>query len=182
MTLNINILGGPGVGKSVLMCQLFVDLKRRGIHAEIVPEVAKELHYEGKLQTTTQNRILREQYRRQARVQGKAEVVITDGPLGLSLAYVAGPAARARTAKRLLKLTAGWDCLNVLVHRDLDAGYEREGRYQTKDQAKFFHEHHIVPLMRTFYGEALQELQVDEAPGVVLGQVLAQLRPAPITA
>ena len=160
MTLNINLYAGPGVGKSVTMANLFVALKLRGIHCEMVPEFAKELQYDGVLLTTPQLRIVREQLRRQSRLQGHAEVVVTDSPVPLSLPYSPRP-ARDRLERIVRKETAGWTCLNLLLHRDLDEGYETKGRYQDKEGAKSFHRDVMVPFVKEYHGADVVELHVE---------------------
>lgn len=173
-TLNINILAGPGVGKSVLAAQIFVDLKMQGVHAEIVGEVAKELLYDNKLHLTPQHKILREQYKRMARMQGKAEVVVTDGPLALSMAYQKNEADRLRVEKRIRGWTAHWRTLNILIYRDLDSSYQAEGRYQSKDEAKLFHQERIAPMMRAHYGAQLHEMPIETALPFVVERVLRE--------
>jgi len=41
-TIVINLMAGPGVGKSTLMAQLFARLKILGYEVEMVPEYVKE--------------------------------------------------------------------------------------------------------------------------------------------
>ncbi len=161
-TLNVNLMAGPGVGKSVLMSQLFAALKLQGVHCEMCPEYAKELVYEDRIDTADQLWILAEQHRRQARLQGRARVVVTDSSLHVSLAYVE-PELRVHFEALVAHATRHWQCLNVLLHRDLDTGYEQAGRYQSKEAARAFHEEVVVPHLRRTLGSQLIELQVAEA-------------------
>lgn len=183
MTFNVNLLGGPSVGKSRLMSDLFGALKRRNIHCEMVPEYAKELQYEGRIATTPQLHIITEQYMRQLRLQGRAQVVVTDAAVALSLVY-ADPEYRSELAHVMRTLTRSWKGVNVLLHRDLDRSehYEQAGRYQNKAEAKAFHENKVVPFFREFFGPDLLELHADEALDhlvqLVVEQVSAEAVPA----
>ncbi len=161
-TLNVNLMAGPGVGKSVLMSQLFATLKLSGVHCEMCPEYAKELVYEGRIDTADQLWILAEQHRRQARLQGRAQVVVTDSSLHVSLAYVE-PEVRGHFEALVAHATRDWACLNVLLHRDLETGYEQAGRYQSKEAARAFHDEVVVPHLRRALGGQLIELDVEQA-------------------
>lgn len=45
-TKYINVLGGPGVGKSTTAAYVFSEMKRMGLSVEYVPEVAKDFVWE----------------------------------------------------------------------------------------------------------------------------------------
>lgn len=177
MTLNINLVGGPGVGKSILMSDLFSTLKKQNIHCEKVPEYAKDLQYDGRLVTTPPLKIVTEQYLRQLRLQGKAEVAVTDAAVPLSLVY--SPVAyRTEMSKVVRLLTQDWLSINVLVHKNAAHAYETGGRDQSRDEAQEFHENHVTPFMRSYYGESLLELNSEGALDVLVARILAQLRPS----
>lgn len=88
MTKIINLIGGPGVGKSTVASGLFSILKQRKISAEYVSEYAKELVWE-ETQKLLENQIhvFSEQFRRQYRLLNKVEYVVTDSPLLLNSVY-----------------------------------------------------------------------------------------------
>lgn len=149
-TLNVNLYAGPGVGKSVTAAALFVALKMRGVHAELVNEYAKELVYDGVIAKTSQRDILEEQLRRQARLQGKVDVVVTDAPPLITLMYareLCEPAAVQELEQLLSRSIEGWHSLDVLLHRDVRQSYEQAGRYQSAEQAREFHERGLVPFL-----------------------------------
>jgi len=149
-TLNVNLYAGPGVGKSVTAAALFVALKMRGVHAELVNEYAKELVYDGVIAKTSQRDILEEQLRRQARLQGKVDVVVTDAPPLITLMYASElcePPAVQELEQLLSRSTEGWHNLEVLLHRDVRQSYEQAGRYQSAEQAREFHERGLVPFL-----------------------------------
>lgn len=170
-TLNVNLWAGPGVGKSVTAASLFVQLKLAGIATEWVPEHAKTLHYRGTLLTTSQKSIVKAQARAQSLLQGKVEVVLSDSPVMLSLAY-ASALEQPKLQRIVFNATRGWRMLNVLLHRDLTGAYEQSGRYQSEDEAKRFHNETLAPFVRAHAGDTLQELEVGEAVDVLEQQII----------
>ena len=162
MTLNIHLYAGPGVGKSVTAAKLFVSLKMAGVHCELVTEFAKELQYDGILLQTPQRVILAEQLRRQARLQCKATVVVTDAPVAQNLAYA--DASELPDLERAIRAqTSRWRAINVVLNRNLDEGYEVAGRYQSLDCAKTFHRDVLVPCVERFHAGDVLHLQVAQA-------------------
>jgi len=88
MTRIVNLMGGPGVGKSTVAAGLFSKLKQNKISCELVTEFAKESVWEG-TQKLLENQIhvFSEQFRRQFRLLNKVSYVVTDSPLLLSSIY-----------------------------------------------------------------------------------------------
>lgn len=88
MTKVINFFGGPGVGKSTTASGVFHELKKRDIRAEYVSEYAKDCVWE---ETTklleNQIHVFSEQLRRQYRLMGKVDYIVTDSPLLLASIY-----------------------------------------------------------------------------------------------
>ena len=84
----INIIGGPGVGKSSVAAAVFAEMKKRSISCELVSEYAKEPVWEGNENLLkNQIHIFSEQFRRQWRLVDKVEYIITDCPLLLNSVY-----------------------------------------------------------------------------------------------
>lgn len=105
--LVVNLYAGPGAGKTVLAMSIVAELKKKGIHAEYVSEVAKDCVYKLNNQKLseadreaartflsgrfdTQKALLDEQQYRLDIFAGsdQVEVVITDSPLVLLAAYL----------------------------------------------------------------------------------------------
>jgi len=137
-TLVVNLYGGPGAGKSTTSALVFGLLKQRGITAELAPEVAKDFVWEQRERTLeNQVYIFGKQYHRIWRLVGQVDVVISDGPLLLSLYYarnvVGGPevAALAKIAH------ASMNNLDIyLTRNNVNHPYDTSGRYQTLQQAE----------------------------------------------
>ena len=88
--LVINILGGPGTGKSTLLSGLFYELKIQGIICDVIPEVAKKLTYEKRydILKNRQMYIFSEQLNELRTLDdNKIDLVITDGSLINSIVY-----------------------------------------------------------------------------------------------
>ena len=77
----VNLLAGPGTGKSTTAAGTFAELKHRGHRVELVTEVAKEMCYEGVPHPFDQRYILTEQRHRLERLVGQVDIVISDAPL-----------------------------------------------------------------------------------------------------
>src|SRR3954464_5942728 len=88
MTLVVNMVAGPGTGKSTTAAGVFHELKLSGVNCELVQEYAKDLVWADNLkQLGNQVYILGKQYNRLWRLQDKVDVVVTDCPLFLSVYY-----------------------------------------------------------------------------------------------
>lgn len=88
-TLVVNIFGGPGAGKSILMAHLFAHLKRKSISTEMALEFAKEVVWQQPEARILNNQIFvfGEQHNRIHRLLGKVDVIITDAPIINSILY-----------------------------------------------------------------------------------------------
>lgn len=84
----INIFGAPGAGKTCFMAGLFSYMKKNGYSCEMVTEYAKDLVYEHRKHTFTDELyIFAKQNHRLQRVNGQVDFIITDRPLPLSIIY-----------------------------------------------------------------------------------------------
>lgn len=146
MTKIINMYGGPGVGKSTAATGVFSQLKSAGVNCEYVSEYAKDIVWE---QTNAlldnQIHIFAEQFRRQFRLVGKVDYVITDSPLILSCVYfdhwfrkrntkMFDDAYCELTKKYFLESFRQFDNINWVIHRAKE--YNPKGRMQSLDEAK----------------------------------------------
>lgn len=134
MTKIINLFAGPGAGKSTTKAGLFFEMKLRGYRVEVVEEFAKELTYEGDWGTMENEMfMLAEQDRRQRRLLGKVDYVITDSPLLKSVFYVRGVYDSPAYKEHVARLFDSYDNFNIWVNRTKP--YATYGRTQTEKQA-----------------------------------------------
>ena len=82
----VNLIGGPGTGKSVTAASLFAKLKKQGINCEYVTEFAKDLVWSERFpEMKDQIYIFGKSYHKLWKLDGKVDVAILDSPLILSL-------------------------------------------------------------------------------------------------
>lgn len=136
----INLMGGPGAGKSTMASLLFAKLKMQGVLCEYVTEYAKDMVWENRYNILNdQLYILAKQFRRLNRINGEVDVIITDSPLLASLYYnsaIQNPADRINEAtlkSLILELNGKFDNFYFFVERNHK--YEQQGRYQTEDES-----------------------------------------------
>lgn len=91
-TVVVNCVAGPGAGKTTCAWEMASELKKQGFSCEYVPEYAKELVWDNRLDLLA---VLNEQERRINRLIGKVDFVVTDSPLILNALYMSEP-KRAR--------------------------------------------------------------------------------------
>ena len=131
-TLVINLMAGPGAGKSTMAAALFSKLKWQGIDCELAAEYAKDLVWEKRTKTfENQVYIFGKQHNRIFRLLGQVQVVITDSPLLLTPIY---DGRKRETLKKLVfEEVNRCNNLNIFVVRRKD--YNPNGRVHTKSQA-----------------------------------------------
>lgn len=158
--------GGPGTGKSTVSTGAFSYLKERGVNAEYVPEYIKELAWEDrKIVTLDQFATFGEQTKREVRLMGKVDVVLTDAPLWIQAYYVHafGTVREAQTFAEMchtyyaMCTQQGVEHIHIWLNRVKP--YNPKGRFQTEENAKA-----IDVDMRTFLGS--QDVQLLECDGV----------------
>lgn len=138
--LVINILGGPGVGKTTLAASLFAFLKRNGCNVEYVQEYAKKLVWlERWPELDDQYNVSRKQYELLHAIADKVDCIVTDGPLAHGFYYVKSAGCVSDVTKTVDALT-GWigqfANLNIGVLRNSSLPYDPNGRYQNAEEAK----------------------------------------------
>jgi tRNA uridine 5-carbamoylmethylation protein Kti12 len=133
----VNLFASPGSGKSTTASGLFYELKNRGINAELTGEYAKDLtwsHRHNCLQD--QIYVFGKQHHRVWRLQNDVDVVISDSPILLGLAY-------AESYPECFKQTVYWafnqyNNINFLINRVKP--YNPKGRNQTPEESAQKHE------------------------------------------
>lgn len=134
MTRIINLLGGPGAGKSTLAAQVFAQMKTKGEDVELVTEFAKDLVW-NQARMDNQVAILGEQDNRLYRLVGKVKYVITDSPIILGGLYATGRHLDPHFMNHLLWAHRTYYNQNFLLKRAPSQNYSEVGRNQTHDGA-----------------------------------------------
>lgn len=132
-TLVVNLLGGPGTGKSSIRGGLFHDLKFRGVDCEEATEFAKDLTWrKSQFSLGNQIHVFGEQHHRIWSLLGQVEVIITDSPLLLTPIY---DKRESDTLRKLAleEFNTMWN-YNVFLVRVKE--YNPNGRNQTETEAK----------------------------------------------
>lgn len=153
MTLVVNLIAGPGTGKSTTASGIFYHLKQADINAEIAPEYAKEIVWEGNInKLENQVLLLGKQEHRLWRLKDKVDVIITDCPLFLFQYY--GKNQSQAFKDLAMELFNRNDNFNIFLERTKK--YNPAGRVQTEAKAKKIDEEllalleeHEVPFLRT---------------------------------
>lgn len=128
----INLLGGPGLGKSTTAAGVFSLLKLHGVNAEYVPEFAKDLTWEERYKTLdNQYYVWAKQYHRIWRLRDEVDVIITDSPLLLSLVY--GTVSDNFT-QTVIETFNEFNNMNYVLQRTKK--YWNRGRNQTAAEAR----------------------------------------------
>jgi hypothetical protein len=134
--LVVNLFAAPGSGKSTTASGLFYNLKNISVNAELTGEYAKDLTWSKRHHTLLdQIYVFGKQHHRVWRLKDDVDVIISDSPILLGLAY-------AQDYPQCFKDTMKWafdqyDNLNFLIHRVKP--YNPKGRRQTEDQARQKH-------------------------------------------
>jgi len=131
----VNIIGGPGVGKSILTSDVFSGLKRKFISAEISPEYIKKKIREKSLKAVqSQIYIFGKQQYQQFTLREDVDVIITDSPFILCSIYDTTKCPLLKSL--IIQEFNRYENMNFYIKRDDKVPYEQEGRYQDADGAK----------------------------------------------
>lgn len=132
----VNLYGGPGTGKSTTAAGVFSLLKLHGINCEYVPEFAKDLTWEKREHTLTNQRyVWGKQHHRLFRLDGQVDVIITDSPLFLSVVYSkVYNFDNPSFIDAVIESHFEFSNLNFMLERVKE--YNPNGRHQSEDEAK----------------------------------------------
>ena len=132
-TLVVNLLGGPGSGKSTTAAHIFAHLKLIDINCELIGEYAKDLVWEHRHKTfENQIYMFGKQHHKIYRVLGQVDVIVTDSPILLTPIY---DLEKRENLKQLML-----DEFNKVHNFDIllkrKKKYQPKGRNQNEEQAK----------------------------------------------
>jgi hypothetical protein len=133
-TTIVNLLAGPDAGKSSMMHDVMGKLKWKRVLCEQAPEWVKpQVYEERKGIFLCQPYIFGKQLYTIQRLVGKVDIIVTDSPLILSTIY--DDEKYEYFKPYVLEVFNSFDNMNFFLDRRKD-GYEKEGRFQTEEQAK----------------------------------------------
>lgn len=165
----VNLIGGPGVGKSILTAEIFAELKRRFISAEISPEyIKKKLREKSEKAVQSQIYIFGKQQYQLFTMKDEVDVIVTDSPFIFCSIY---DRTKNEELKRLILHEYNkYNNLNYFIVRDKEVPYEQEGRYQDSEGARevdieiseFLFENNIEHVAVPGIGENTKNLIVDD--------------------
>ena len=136
----VNLIGGPGTGKSLYASHLFSLLKMKGKNTEYVQEYAKNLVRDKKTELLrNQHHISYFQYKRLKKAAKHVDFIITDGSLVHNYYYNRYNKPTYSnielTEERIDAYYNSFKNINIFLKRNDKYEYETEGRYQTKEEA-----------------------------------------------
>lgn len=130
----INLIGGPGSGKSTTAAGLFYALKTKGYDCEMVLEFAKDKVWEETVKTLDdQIYIFGKQYHKIWYLNNKVDYIITDSPLLLSSYY--NQIESDYFNDFIIEQFNRFDNLTFFIKRNEDH-YEQNGRLQNLNEVK----------------------------------------------
>lgn len=140
MALVVNLLGGPGSGKTVLGIDLFSKFKKQtNIKTELVSEYAKEITYqENGMALADQMLITSTHHHRLFMLNKKVELIITDSSLlnsSVYMEYSKYPNVSKIANDAATSLYKLYKNINIFVPR-INKPYQNFGRQQSELDAK----------------------------------------------
>lgn len=132
-TLIVNMLAGPGVGKSTMTAAVFAELKILGFKVEMVTEYAKGMTWQ-KSTKVLENQIyvFGKQHHYLTRPKDQVDVIVTDSPLLMSIIY--DKENNEHLQKLILFEHQKMNNLNFFLVRSHE--YQKIGRSQNEEEAK----------------------------------------------
>ena len=128
----VNLVSGPGAGKSSFCASIFAELKWNDINCEMALEYAKDhVWEENTWALQNQFYIFGNQLQRIHRLSNKVDVIVTDSPLLLSIIYD----AKNNEAFRKVIIDEHNRFLNMNFFIERVKKYNPKGRLQTLEQA-----------------------------------------------
>lgn len=132
-TIVINLLAGPGVGKSTFAARLFVALKEYHLSVELVREFPKDLTWEERFNTLmNQVYVFGMQHHMIWILKGKVDIIIVEGSIVNSIAYDVDD--NKELVALMLSEFHKFNNLNYFLERKVN--YQNDGRRQSLDEAK----------------------------------------------
>lgn len=169
-TLVINLIGGPGSGKSTCASGIFYQLKKLGVNCELALEFAKDKVWEESIKTLDdQFYIFGKQYHKLFRLNDKVDVIITDSPLIISILYNKTPSKYFNDF--VIEQYNTFDNLLFFINRN--DTYQTEGRLQSKEEAENI-DNFIKNILKT-NNLSYDEISCEDAVNHILEIILSKI-------
>lgn len=143
MAVLVNIFGGPGVGKTTIAAEVFIELSKWGKTVHLMQEKSKVDAWLKKPPTLEdQVRYLAETYDEQAKLlrNGRPEVILSDSPVALVGIYTdlnGGLMGNAtHLAKSIMTIALGDHSKELPFLLERMGEYVEDGRFQSEVDAK----------------------------------------------
>ena len=129
----INLMGGPGSGKSTAASGIFYRLKKMGVNCELALEFAKDKVWEEAFRTMDdQIYIFAKQYHKLWRLRDKVDVIITDSPMLVAIFYNKTPSKYFNNF--VIEQFNSFDNMTYFIERP--DHYQQSGRIQNEEESK----------------------------------------------
>jgi ABC-type glutathione transport system ATPase component len=129
----INLLAGPGAGKSTTAAAIFSLIKLHNVNAELVTEIAKDFTWEQRHKTLrNQYYVWAKQQHRFWRVKDEVDVIVTDSPLFFSLVY--GEPKPNAFYELVMDEFNSYNNMNYFIDRHKP--YQSKGRNESEEEAR----------------------------------------------
>ncbi len=171
--LVVNLYGGPGCGKSTGAAQIFSNLKKLGVNAELVNEFAKDKTWEkNDVVLECQEYIFGKQSFRLQRCRNDVDVIVTDSPLLLSILYKQNPILTESFNDVVLSIFNTYENMNFMLERVKP--YNPKGRLQTEEESIEL-DKRIVELLDKYHINYHTVTGDDNGYNVIVAEVLGML-------
>lgn len=139
-TFIINLISGPGSGKTTLAALIFAKLKINGYITEYVQEYAKTLVWTKEFETlNNQYYVTHKQYNLFKVMNGIVDFIVTDGTILHGLYYnrhnLDNTSNIEKTEKFILDAYKEFNNINIFLERG-NFNYEQQGRIQTEEESR----------------------------------------------
>lgn len=139
--MRINLIGGPGSGKSTTAAAIFSELKRRNISVELVNEYVKTWTYTGRKPFEFDQVLLfgKQMDAEHVYLANGVKNIVTDSPTLLSAVYAEVYCNHLNIHKHIDAINDEYEKRHPGCYIFLNRGnkqYNQAGRYQTYEQAK----------------------------------------------
>jgi uridine kinase len=136
----INVIGGPGIGKSTICAIIFSQLKLKGFVVEYVQEYAKQLVWTHDFDTlNNQYYVTKTQSNLFKQMIGHVDFIVTDGSILHGLYYNRhnkdNTSNIEKTERLILDTYSKFNNINIVLERGPFL-YEQHGRIETEKESK----------------------------------------------